>query len=655
MLNKNNYNEKSEFRWNFFERAVKNYSLLIRIMNIFDKDKNIIDEAPSVFLEELPFETCKIFIEEEGYKNYSYLSLDKTPDIINIETIRDFFPENHNPYLFNDMFGYNLIYTYPLSSRGSDIIGYLIFATKRKWIIPDSFLKELKLICNIFNKLILLKGPSELDYGDYDLHKDLFYKKTLDFFPDPIFLLDDLNYIHYANQKAVEEFSIDEQLLIGERFDNVFKVSSHILESKFSTEGKVEFISDGKYRIFNIKSYPIFKTDGKLQGKIKCFVLHDVSQEMIDEAYMTQLRNMESLGLLAGGLAHDFNNILTGILGYASLMKNFLEKESRLLKYTLAIENAAQRAAKLTRHLLGFAKRQGRKSNVVDINAIIDDLSLIFKESYRDITIEKTLNEMVPPVKGDEGEIQNIILNILLNAKEALEGKGTIKISTGFKKTKNKKGFVIVEIKDNGPGMTQEIMNKVFEPFFTTKKENHRLGMGLYLAKKLTRNNGGLIEIDSKPKEGTNFIVYLPVAQTGEDELCNEKDGDIDYKNLGLNIKVLIVDDEDIIRDFLKGVLKSVGIHVLEAKDGYEAIELFKTHGETIDIVILDMIMPGKKGDEVLKDLRNLKKDVKILISSGFMTERQKESLRSYHINGFLDKPYTARTLLNTIKNLAGP
>jgi len=651
---KNTYDEKSEFKWDFFERAVKNYSLLIRIVNTFEKGKNIIDEAPSLFLEELPFETCKIVVEAKTHKNYSYLSLDKTPDNINIETIKDIFPENHNPFLFNDMFGYNLIYTYPLSNKGFGKIGYIIFATKRKWVIPDSFLKELKLICSIFNKLVLLNISSESDFEGYE-HKDLYYKRALDFFPEPIFLLDDLNYIQYANQKAVEEFSIDEQLLIGERFDNVFKVSRHILESKFSTEGKVEFVSDGKYRIFNIKSFPILQKNGKVQTKIKCFFLHDVSQEKIDDAYMAQLKNMESLGLLAGGLAHDFNNILTGILGYASLMKNFLEKESRLLKYTLAIENAAQRAAKLTRHLLGFAKRQGRKNNVVDINAIIDDLTLIFKESYRDITIEKHLNEMVPPVKGDEGEIQNIILNILLNAKDALEGKGVIKISTGFKKTKNKKGFVVVEIKDNGPGMSQEIMNKVFEPFFTTKEDSHCLGMGLYLAKKLTKNNGGLIEIDSKPKEGTNFIVYLPVAHAGEDGLHNEEEKNIDYKDFSFNIKVLIVDDEDVIRDFLKGVLKSVGIHVLEAKDGDEAIKLFKEHAETIDIVILDMIMPGKKGDEVLKDLRNLKEDIKILISSGFMTERQKESLKSYHINGFLDKPYTARTLLNAIKDLVGP
>ncbi|HOJ43160.1 MAG TPA: response regulator [Syntrophorhabdaceae bacterium] len=121
-----------------------------------------------------------------------------------------------------------------------------------------------------------------------------------------------------------------------------------------------------------------------------------------------------------------------------------------------------------------------------------------------------------------------------------------------------------------------------------------------------------------------------------------------------LRIKVMIVNDEDVIRDYLKGVLKSAGIHVLEAKDGYEAVKLFEEQKDTIDMVILDMIMPGKKGDEVLRDLRNIKRDVKIIISSGFMTDRQKESLKSYHIDGFLDKPYTARVLLKTIRDLAG-
>ncbi len=645
--------ERLEFRWDFFERAINNYSLLIRFVNVFDKGKDLIYEAPSIFLEELPFETCKIVMEDEKNRAYSYLSLDKTPDSINIETLHDIYPKNNTPYLLNDTFGYNLIYLYPLWSLRSDKIGYLIFATKRKWIIPDSFLKELKLICSIFNKLLLLKNASSgLDYEGQD--RNMFYKKALDFFLEPVFLLDDLHYILYANQKAVEEFSIDDQLLIGERFDNVFKVSRHILESKFSVEGKVEFISNGKYKIFNLKSFPVPQKEHEEYTKIKCFVLQDVSQEKIDDAYTAQLKNMESLGLLAGGIAHDFNNILTGILGYASLMKNFLEKESRLFKYTLAIESAAQRAANLTRHLLGFAKRQGRKGSIVDINAIVDDLSLIFKESYRDITVEKHLNEMLPPVNGDEGEIQNIILNILLNAKEALEGKGTVTISTGYREMKNKKGFVYVEIKDNGPGMSKDIMNKIFEPFFTTKKDNHRLGMGLYLAKKLTKNNGGLIEIDSKPQKGTRFVVYLPTNQTKVDEPDRENEKDVSFKDLNLNIKVMIVNDEDVIRDYLKGVLKSAGIHVLEAKDGYEAVKLFEEQKDTIDMVILDMIMPGKKGDEVLRDLRNIKRDVKIIISSGFMTDRQKESLKSYHIDGFLDKPYTARVLLKTIRDLAG-
>ncbi|HPP06402.1 MAG TPA: ATP-binding protein, partial [Syntrophorhabdaceae bacterium] len=532
--------ERLEFRWDFFERAINNYSLLIRFVNVFDKGKDLIYEAPSIFLEELPFETCKIVMEDEKNRAYSYLSLDKTPDSINIETLHDIYPKNNTPYLLNDTFGYNLIYLYPLWSLRSDKIGYLIFATKRKWIIPDSFLKELKLICSIFNKLLLLKNASSgLDYEGQD--RNMFYKKALDFFLEPVFLLDDLHYILYANQKAVEEFSIDDQLLIGERFDNVFKVSRHILESKFSVEGKVEFISNGKYKIFNLKSFPVPQKEHEEYTKIKCFVLQDVSQEKIDDAYTAQLKNMESLGLLAGGIAHDFNNILTGILGYASLMKNFLEKESRLFKYTLAIESAAQRAANLTRHLLGFAKRQGRKGSIVDINAIVDDLSLIFKESYRDITVEKHLNEMLPPVNGDEGEIQNIILNILLNAKEALEGKGTVTISTGYREMKNKKGFVYVEIKDNGPGMSKDIMNKIFEPFFTTKKDNHRLGMGLYLAKKLTKNNGGLIEIDSKPQKGTRFVVYLPTNQTKVDEPDRENEKDVSFKDLNLNIKVMIV------------------------------------------------------------------------------------------------------------------
>lgn len=638
---------KIDFKWDFFERAVSNYSVLIRIMSAFDKGKDMIQEAPYIFLEELPFEVCKIIIEDGDNCDKNYLSLDKTRDNINLELIKNIFAENNAPCLLNNEFGYNLIYVYPLLNKGADKIGYLIFATKRKWVIPDSFLKELKLLCNIFNKLVLLNLSKELDYKMYD--KENFYKKALDFFLEPIFIIDDMHYIQYANKKAVEEFSIDDQLLIGERFQNVFKINKHLLESKIPVEGKVEFVSGGKYRAFILKSFPLFQKNNGDDGKIKCFVLYDISQEKIENEYRSQLKNMESMGLLAGGVAHDFNNILTGIMGYASLMKNFLEKESRLLKYTLAIESAAQRAAKLTRHLLGFAKRQGRKNNIVDINAIIEDLIVIFKESYRDITVNENLKEMLPAVKGDEGEIQNIFLNILLNAKDAVDGKGTITISTGYKELKNKKGFVFVEIEDDGPGMSKEIINKVFEPFFTTKKDEHRLGMGLYIAKKLTKNNGGLIEMDSTPEKGTRFTVYLPCAQINSNGVSEKKE-EIDFNALNLNLNVLIVDDEDVIRDFLKGVLKSAGAYILEAKDGYEAVELFKQHTESINLVLLDMMMPGKKGDEVLKEIKSIKEDVKVLISSGFMSEKQKNALKSHHVDGFLDKPYTVKTLIDTIK-----
>ncbi|MCX8111410.1 MAG: ATP-binding protein [Syntrophorhabdaceae bacterium] len=637
----------SNYQWDFYERAVKNYSVILRLLSIVDNKKNLLDEAPAVFVEELPFEVCKISIEGEEKKFSGFFSIDGSSDNIDVEVIKHAYPDAFSPFILSNYFNYSILYIYPLIYNETARLGYIILGTGQKQAMAESFLRELRMLCNIFNKLLFIDPLLSHSNGKYS--DIMVYKKSLDLFPEPVFLIDNMGYIHYVNKKAVDEFSIENRFLIGERFNNIFDVSGYVFESLSPVEGRVEYHTGDNYKIFKLKCYPLEQEDHG-RGGIRCIILNDTSQEKIEDEYDNQLKKMESLSLLAGGLAHDFNNLLTGIVGYTSLMKNFLKEEGRLFKYTLAIENAAQRATKLTHNLLNLSKRGTRRDSIVDVNAIIEDLVFILKESYRDMEVKLNLSDMLPPIKGDETDIQSALLNILVNAKDAMDGKGVISVSTGIKFLKNKKGFVVIEIEDNGPGMTKDIIKKAFEPYFTTKKRDNRLGMGLYIAKKVISSHGGAIEIESKPQEGTRFTIYLPLlytSKTGDIDSNKKEEEDLSLKP-GLNI--IVVDDEEFIRDFLKGVLKAAGAHVLEAKDGYEAVDIFKNSRDKIDLIILDMIMPGKKGDEVLKEIRLIDEDVKIIISSGFMNERQKQSLKGHHINGFLDKPYTGKALINIIK-----
>lgn len=634
-----------DYQWDFYERAVNNYSVILRLLVAVDDKKDLLHEAPAIFVEGLPFEACRINIDVMRDRGYGFFSIHDAPDNIDMDTIKDLHADTIAPYLLGDYFGYGALYVYPLVGFNEERIGYLILGAENKKIFPESFLREIKMLCNIFNKLILINQM--LPRGEDKDAGRLFYKKALDLFPEPVFLIDYGGSIHYANKKAEEEFCVENCLLTGESLNNIFEVNYYILESQSPVEGRLEYISGDNYRTFHLKCYPLDDNDAGNRG-LKCLILHDISKDRIENEYAHQIRSMENLSLLAGGLAHDFNNLLTGIIGYTSLMKNFLDERSRLLKYTMAIENAAQRASGLSRHLMNFSRRRLKRDGIVDINAIMDDLVFLFKESYRDIEVIKQASEIIPAVRGDETEIQNLFLNILTNAKDAIEGKGKINISIGLRHMKDKKSFVFVEVHDNGPVMSREIINKAFAPYFTTKKEGRRLGMGLYLAKKIVNNHKGFIEIDSKPNEGSSIIVYLSTinsVKTGD--LPREQR--VSGAGLGSGLRILIVDDEEYIRDFLKGVLKSQGAYVIEARDGNEAVDIFKDSQEKIDVIILDMIMPGKKGDEVLQEIRNIDKDVKIIISSGFMNEKQKKALKGHNVNGFLDKPYNDRTLIDAI------
>jgi CheY-like chemotaxis protein len=272
----------------------------------------------------------------------------------------------------------------------------------------------------------------------------------------------------------------------------------------------------------------------------------------------------------------------------------------------------------------------------------------LLKESFRDVEMEKQLDPLLPPIRGDEGELQHALLNLCVNAKDAMVNAGKLRVKTERKKHIGNKDFILIEIEDNGIGMDEDVRAKIFEPFFTTKDNGTKLGMGLYMVDKVVRNHGGFIELESGPGKGTRFSVFLPL----DVRIAEVPQAEPEMPQAAQKATVLVVEDEDIIRELLGGILKREGLTVLEACDGRKALDVLGHQPQPIDLVILDMVMPVLKGEAVLKRLKELEINVKVVISSGFMNENQREKLKNWGIDAFLDKPYREQDVLSVVRKV---
>jgi nitrogen-specific signal transduction histidine kinase/ActR/RegA family two-component response regulator len=638
--------ESMSFQWDFYERAINNYSIIMRMLSCFEEEDSLISRIPKAFVEESLFDMCKIFKDDRGIEKEGFFSIEDSLNNIGLEAVRTLNGGAISPSLINDAFGYHTLYVYPLK-RDIEIIGFLILGKKFAVDLDQRFLREIEIVCSIYNKSLLLH--LNLRKQKSEVYSKGFYESALNEFPDAMLLVDRNGYISFANKRARNEFEGSKGLLIGEKIDNIVTgISDDFYRKDGPVQGEVNFKSREQFKIFQMQSYPVkgVKKDGSWKG----IIFKDVLEIKIKEEENLLKDKMENMGMLAGGIAHDFNNLLTGVLGYASLIKNFLSSEEKLYRYAEAIEHSAQRAAKLTQHLLNFSRRQRKATGIVDLNVLLDDILFLLRESFRDVEVEKTFDDLLPPIRGDEADLQNVFLNLCMNAKDAMKGEGLLKVKTKRRKNIGGREFASVEIEDTGQGIDDEIREKIFQPYFTTKETGSNLGMGLYLVDKVIKEHGGFIECESEPGKGTRFTLYipLPLEIIGKQVEHREPSARASLKKR----KVLIVDDENIVRELIKGVLSEEGIQVLKAVDGYEAIEVFRENQSQIDLVILDMIMPGIKGDEVLKAIRGIRNDIKIIISSGFMSEDQRERLREYRVDGFLDKPYKDKDVLRAITKI---
>ncbi len=386
------------------------------------------------------------------------------------------------------------------------------------------------------------------------------------------------------------------------------------------------------------------------------FILRNISEKKKLESQLKFIERMGTIGTLAGGIAHDFNNLMMGMLGNISLLLYEIDPTHPHHEKLKNIEKLIESGSYLTRQLLGFARKGRYEITPTNLNQVVQSSAMTFGRTRKDITIHRKLSEDLFSIKVDESQIEQVLMNLYINAADAMPDGGDLFLKTmnvtheGMKdKPYNPKPgqYILLNVIDNGAGMDEKTAERIFEPFFTTKAVGQGTGLGLASAYGIIKGHGGYIDVDSKEAQGTNFSIYLPAS----DEPIHQT-MEISERILSGKETILLVDDEEMVIDVGVELLKKFGYTVLEAMKGYEAIEVYKANKDKIDLVILDMIMPDIGGGETYDTLKKIDSEVKVLLSSGYSLSGQASEILDRGCNGFIQKPFNMRTLSQKIREI---
>ncbi|MBN1574941.1 MAG: response regulator [Chitinispirillaceae bacterium] len=402
--------------------------------------------------------------------------------------------------------------------------------------------------------------------------------------------------------------------------------------------------------------------NGTIDGMVAIF--RDITEQKELEENLRQSHKLESIGQLAGGVAHDFNNQLSGILGYAEMIRKSVGDKADLSRWADNVIIGVRRAADLTSKLLAFARKGKYQSIPVNMHGIIFEVVGILERSIdKQIEIKQHLDANPSTTLGDPTQLQNALLNLAINARDAMPRGGSLLFTTSVatldmlfcKKLPfdiEPGDYLKLTVEDTGIGMTDEIKRRVFEPFFTTKEPGKGTGMGLAALYGTMKTHHGAIVVDSTPGVGTTFTLYLPLCVENEDINATKCDGTDGREG---SAHVMIVDDEDLIREFATEILNSAGYQVKTCADGIEAVSHYKHYHQTIDCVVLDLIMPRMNGREVLAELRRINPNVRVILSSGYgLEEDTSQLLANDNIVAFITKPYRDTDLFDAIERSIG-
>ena len=439
------------------------------------------------------------------------------------------------------------------------------------------------------------------------------------------------------------------------------ELASNVLRTGKGCEGEVLLnLHGGKSKVLRVIISP--EKDGAENVIALKGIVQDVTRSKEFEKFILQTKKMEAIGSLTGGIAHDFNNLLAVIIGYSDVALKFTSKGSAIGESVTEIKKSAEKAAALTSQLLAFSRKQPISRAVMSLNASITDLNKILGRIIgEDIDLKLVLEPNLKNVFADRGQIDQIIINLVTNSHGAMPNGGKLTIKTENVKLEQNAcvkipearpgDFVCVTVKDTGVGMNKEVLDHLFEPYFTTKPLGKGTGLGLSVIYEIVKQLEGWINIYSAAGKGTEFKVFLPsVALERELDLKSEKfKGEFE---IGNGQTILIAEDEKVIRDMVCRQLEEKMYTVFCAKDGQEALKIFKKQEGKIDLLFTDSVMPGLKGMQLAKKLKAINPSIKVIISSGYLDD--KSSVEEAEKEGyvFLPKPYEIREMFAKVSSL---
>jgi nitrogen-specific signal transduction histidine kinase len=390
-------------------------------------------------------------------------------------------------------------------------------------------------------------------------------------------------------------------------------------------------------------------------------IAEDVTDRRVLEDQFRQAQKMEAVGRLAGGVAHDFNNLLMVISGYAEVILANLDLGHPLHEKGRAIQLAADRATTLTRQLLAFSRKQLLELKVVDVNAIVHDMERLLRPLIgENVEFVTNLAPDAAHTRADAGQLEQVLMNLVVNAKDAMPGGGKITVQTqnivvdethrGAQTFIRPGRYVMLSVSDNGMGMDKETQSRIFEPFFTTKEKGKGTGLGLSTVYGIVKQSGGYVMVQSEERRGTTFQIYLPRV----DGVAEKHAAPVAHAALGGTETVLLVEDEESVRQLVRETLDAKGYTVLEAENGEAGVAAAAQHDGPIALVITDVVMPGMGGRELVKNLVQTRPETKVLYLSGYTEDAILSEGTIENGAAFLQKPFTLQNLSRKVREVLG-
>jgi PAS domain S-box-containing protein len=457
---------------------------------------------------------------------------------------------------------------------------------------------------------------------------------------------------HMTNDQAIGQNVFDAFPSLFSQKDNIEKCINHGLSIELN---KVRNIFDKKEKYYDITIYPLIYNENRGAG----IRIDDVTSMVNTEIMMQQSEKLNSLGKLSAGISHDLNNMLTPILGYGELLKDHLDKDETGQLYSEQILESAERARNLVRQLLVFSKKQNLEYKTLDINYVLLEFQKLLVHSIpENIKISFQLQEGLRGVNADRGQLEQVIMNLAINARDAMTNGGELNISTGQIYLNdpiepvwewNGAGyFVFLTISDTGQGMEPDVMNRIFEPFFSTKG-NRGSGLGLSMVYGIIEQHKGYITVNSQDGRGTKFSIYLPASDNSKEDKIEKTSSS---KSQGRGGKLLLVEDDESVRTMTESYLVKLGYQVLSGTNGEEGLNLFSENRSAIKMIITDVIMPKMNGKEMVIKAREFRPDIPVLYISGYSDNliNYKDSLEPH--SAFLEKPFKLDKLHEIIRQL---